>query len=146
MVAATVLAFAGCGQCGASQPLGAGGQNLTFTGPAGGKLTSATTSCQVHPNDKQLNFLLTGTLGDQPLTFNIQVYSGFTGPGTYQVGSLLDGSGNLRLQIGSYVGSSTTNAGQLVIDAGGRSGSVDADLSGGEHVNGLFKCDEVITA
>jgi hypothetical protein len=57
-----------------------------------------------------------------------------------------DGSGNLRLQIGSYVGSSNTGAGKIVIDPGGKSGSVDADLSGGEHVNGSFKCDEVITA
>jgi hypothetical protein len=68
-----------------------------------------------------------------------------TGPGTYKVGSLLDGSGNLRLQVGSFVGDSITGAGSLVIDAGGKSGSVDADLSRGEHVNGSFRCDEVIS-
>ena len=90
--------------------------------------------------------MLTGTLGGDALTFNIQVYAGYTGPGTYQVGSLLDGSGNLRLQIGSYVGSSSTGAGNIVIDSGGKSGSVDADLSGGEHVRGSFRCDEVTTA
>ena len=146
LMAVTVLAFAGCGQCGASQPSGAGGQNLEFTGPAAGTLLSASTSCQVHPTEKQLNFLLTGNLVGEPLTFNIQVYAGYTGPGTYQVGSLLDGSGNLRLQIGSYVGSSSTGAGHIVIDSGGKSGSVDADLSNGEHVKGSFKCDEVITA
>ena len=145
LVAATAIAFAGCNQCGASQPSG-GGQNLVFTGPAAGTLTSADTSCQVHPSDKQLNFLLTGTLAGQDLTFNIQIYAGFVGPDTYQVGSLLDGSGNLRLQVGSYVGSSTTGAGTLVIDSDGKSGSVDADLSGGEHVKGSFRCDEVITA
>jgi len=100
----------------------------------------------VHPSEKQLNFLLTGTLSSQALTFNMQIYTGYTGPGTYPVGSLLDGSGNLRLEIGSYVGSSGTGAGNLVIDSGGKSGSVDADLSGGEHVKGSFKCDEVTTA
>jgi hypothetical protein len=117
-----------------------------FTGPAAGTLTTAKTQCDLHPTDKQLNFLLTGTLGADAVTFNIQVYAGYTGPGTYPVGSLLDGSGNLRLQIGSYLGSSSTGAGSLVIDSGGKAGSVDADLSGGEHVKGSFKCDEVITA
>jgi hypothetical protein len=145
LVAVTVLALAGCGQCGASQPPG-GGQHLVFTGPAAGTLTSAKTQCYLHPADKQLNFLLTGALGAAPLTFNIQVYTGYSGPGTYQVGSLLDGSVNLRLEVGAYVGSSGTGAGTLVIDSGGKSGSVDADLSGGEHVKGTFKCDEVVTA
>ena len=144
VVAATNIAFAGCNQCGASQPSG-GGQNLVFTGPAAGSLTTADTSCQVHPSQKQLNFLLTGTLAGQDLTFNIQVYAGYVGPDSYQVGSLLDGSGNLRLQIGSYVGDSSTGAGTLTIDSDGKSGSVDADLSGGEHVKGSFRCDEVIT-
>ena len=142
--AATAIAFAGCNQCGASQSSG-GGQNLVFTGPAAGTLTTAGASCQVHPSDKQLNFLLTGKLAGQDLTFNIQIYAGYAGPDTYQVGSLLDGSGNLRLQVGSYLGSSTTGAGSLVIDSDGKSGSVDADLSGGEHVKGTFRCDEVIT-
>ena len=117
-----------------------------FTGPAAGTLTSAKTQCYLHPAEKQLNFLLTGTLAGGALTLNIQVYTGYTGPGTYAVGSLLDGSGNIRLQIGSYVGSSGTGAGNLVIDSGGKSGSVDADLSDGEHVKGSFRCDEVITA
>ena len=143
-IAASSIAFAGCNQCGASQPSG-GGQHLVFTGPAAGTLTSAGTSCQVHPSDKQLNFLLTGKLAGEDLTFNIQVYAGYVGPDTYQVGSLLDGSGNLRLQVGSYVGSSTTGAGTIVIDADAKSGSVDADLSDGEHVKGSFRCDEVIT-
>jgi hypothetical protein len=143
-VAVTTIAFAGCNQCGASQPSG-GGQNLVFTGPAAGTLTAATTSCQVHPTQKQLNFLLTGTLAGQDLTFNIQVYAGYVGPDTYQVGSLLDGSGNLRLQVGSYVGDSATGAGMLIIDSDGKSGSVDADLSGGEHVKGSFRCAEVVS-
>ena len=142
---ATVAALAACGQCGPSQASG-GGQHLVFSGPAAGTLTAANAQCYLHPTDKQLNFLLAGALGGEALTFNIQVYSGYTGPGTYQVGSLLDGSGNLRLQVGSYVGSSTTGAGNIVIDSGGKSGSVDADLSGGEHVKGSFKCDEVVTA
>ena len=145
LVAATAIAIAGCDQCGASRPAAGGGQNLVFTGPAAGTLTTATTSCQVHQAAKQLNFLLKGTPGGQEVIFNIQIYAGYVGPDTYQVGSLLDGSGNLRLQIGSYVGDSTTGAGNLVIDEDGKSGSVDADLSGGEHVKGSFRCAEVVS-
>ena len=143
-MAATVMAFAGCNQCGASQPSG-GSQHLVFTGPAAGTLTTADASCHLHAASKQLDFLLRGTLGGKDFLFNIQIYGGYAGPGTYQVGSLLDGSGNLRLQVGSFVGDSTTGAGSLVIDAGGKSGSVDSDLSGGEHVKGSFRCDEVVS-
>jgi hypothetical protein len=144
LLAATLLAFAGCNQCGASQPSG-GGQHLIFSGPAEGTLTAADASCHVHSASKQLDFLLRGTLGGKDFLLNIQIYGGYEGPGTYKVGSLLDGSGNLRLQVGSYVGDSTTGAGSLVIEQGGKSGSVDADLSGGEHVKGSFHCDEVVS-
>ena len=91
----------------------------------------------------QLNFLLTGKLGGEDLAFNIHVSGGYKGPGSYQVGSLLDGAGELRLQIGSYAGASSSGAGVLVIDSDGKSGSIDADLSGGEHIKGTFRCDQV---
>jgi hypothetical protein len=144
LLAATTLAFGGCNQCGSSGQSG-GGQHLVFTGPAAGTLTDATAQCRVFTSQKQLNYLFTGSLGGQDLTFNVQV-NAYTGPGTYQVGSLLDGSANLRLQIGSYVGSSATGAGTVIIESNGKSGVVDANVGGGEHVTGAFRCDEVITA
>ena len=141
---AVLLALAACNQCGGTST-GPPRQNLVFTGPVAGTLTTASTQCRVYTALNQLNFLLTGSLAGQDLTFNIQI-GGYSGPSTYTVGSLLDGSGNLRLQIGSYVGSSTTGAGSIVINPDGKSGSVDADLSSGEHVKGSFRCDEVVTA
>lgn len=89
--------------------------------------------------------LLTGTLSGQELTFNIQVNSGYHGPGDYPVGTILDTGSNLRLQVGSYVGSSTTGAGTLTVSTDQKSGTLDADLSGGEHVKGTYRCDEVKT-
>jgi hypothetical protein len=163
LLAAACLAFAACaGQGGSSSPSpatpstsspaaattpspAAAKQNLIFAGPAAGTLTDATTQCQVYTAQTQLNFALTGKLAGQDLTFNIQVNSGYKGPGTYQVGSLLDGAGELRLQVGSYAGASSTGAGTLIIDSDGKSGSIDADISGGEHIKGTFRCDQVQT-
>jgi hypothetical protein len=144
--AALAAALASCaGQCGSSSSNG-GSQHLVFTGPAAGTLTDATTQCRVYSGQAQLNFLLTGVLAGQTLTFNIQIHTGYKGPGTYPVGSLLDGAGELRLQVGSYQGSTATGAGTVTIDSNAKSGSVDANLSGGEHVKGTFRCDEVITS
>jgi hypothetical protein len=138
------LALAACGgQCGSTSSSAGGKQHLVFTGPAAGTLTDATTGCEIFTGAAQLNYSLTGKLSGQDLALNIHVHSGYTGPATYQVGSLLDGSGELRLEIGSYAGASSTGAGSLTIDSGEKSGSVDADLSGGEHVKGTFRCDEV---
>ena len=91
----------------------------------------------------QLNFLLAGKLAGEDLALNIHVSGGYKGPGTYEVGSLLDGVGELRLQSGSYAGASSTGAGTLIIASDGKSGSIDADLSGGEHIKGSFRCDQV---
>jgi len=145
LLGAAALAFAGCDQCGAASPSG-GGQNLVFTGPVAGTLTTATTQCRVFTASTQLNVLLTGSLAGQDLTFNIQINQGYKGPGDYPVGSILDTGSNLRLQVGSYEGSSTTGAGTLTIDQDGKSGTLDANLSGGEHVKGTFRCKEVVTA
>jgi hypothetical protein len=119
------------------------GQDLVFTGPAPGTLTTAKTDCHLFTDQTQLNALLTGSLGGEELTFNIQVYSGYKGPGTYQVGSTLDGSANLRLQIGTWAGSSTTGAGTLTVNTDGKSGAIDSDVGGGEHVKGTFACSEL---
>jgi hypothetical protein len=141
---AACLALAACGgQCGSSTSTAGGNQHLVFTGPAAGTLTDATTQCDVFTGAAQLNYLLKGRLSNQDLTFNIHIQGGYTGGGTYPVGSLLDGAGELRLEIGAYQGATTTGAGSLTIGSDERSGSVDADLSGGEHVQGTFRCDEV---
>jgi hypothetical protein len=163
LLATACLTFAACaGQSGSSSPSPAttgssspaaastpspatAKQNLVFTGPAAGTLTDAITGCQVYTAQNQLNFLLTGKLAGQDLTFNIQVYGGYKGPGTYRIGSLLDGSGELRLQVGWYACASSTGAGTLIIDSDGKSGSIDADMSGGEHIKGTFRCDQVQT-
>jgi hypothetical protein len=93
----------------------------------------------------QLSIALTGKLAGQDLTLSIHVF-GYKGPGTYQAGSVLDGSGELRLQVGSYAGASFSGSGTLIIDSDGKSGSMDADLSGGEHIKGTFGCDQVQAA
>jgi hypothetical protein len=155
VVAIAFVAFAACSSQGGStspssapsstpSPAGAK-QNLVFTGPAAGTLTEATTQCEVFTAQSQLNFALRGTLGGQDLVLNIHVSSGYHGPGSYPVGSLLDGAGELRLQAGSYAGASSTGAGTLIISPDGKSGSIEADLSGGEHVKGNFRCDDVQT-
>jgi hypothetical protein len=123
---------------------GAVSQNLTFSGTAAGTLTSANTQCQYFAGSTQLNVLLTGSLNGQSLTFNIQVNSGYTGPGDYPVGSTLDDhAANLRLQVGSYEGSSATGGGTLVVNPDGKSGALKANLSGDEQVAGDFACDRV---
>src|SRR5579859_4178643 len=130
-----------------SQPTAAGAvtQNLTFTGPAAGTLTTATTACRYFAGSTQLNVLLTGSLNGQDLTFNIQVNNGYSGPGDYPVGSILDDhAANLRLEVGSYEGSSASGAGTLVINPDGKSGTLKANLSGGEQVDGGFACDKVV--
>ena len=50
------------------------------------------------------------------------------------------------LEIGTYIGSSGPNAGTLTVKPDGKSGELDADLSGSEHVKGSFACSEVIKA
>ncbi len=132
--------------CGAHNSAAMPTQNLVFTGPAAGMLTTAHADCRVYSGFGQFNAAITGTFNSKPLTFNVQIHSNYKGAGTYQVGSLLDGAGELRLQVGDFVASTATGAGTLTIDKGGASGSMDAELSSGEHVKGTFKCDEVHTA
>ena len=139
LVAGLVAAVIACGQTTPSPPT----QHLVFTGPAAGTLTDATTQCLVFAAQAQANYHFDGRLGGQPLSLNIQIHSGYKGAGTYPVGTLLDGAGELRLQIGDYVGSSTTGAGTVTFDPGQKTGSVDAQLSQGEQVKGTFACASV---
>jgi len=144
---ATIQPPSGSSAAPSSSPTAAGPitQNLTFTGPAAGTLTTATTACRYFAGSTQLNVLLTGSLNGQDLTFNIQVNSGYSGPGDYPVGSILDDhAANLRLEVGSYEGSSASGAGTLVINPDGKSGTLKANLSGGEQVDGGFACDKVV--
>jgi len=143
--AVAVVFLAGtCGPCSGTSPAAASKVHLVFTGPAPGTLTAANIDCHLFNNQTQFNALVKGKLGDKDLTFNIQVYSGYHGPDTYKVGTTLDGSANLRLQIGDWVGSSPSNAGTLII-TDGKSGVVDANLGDFEHVTGNFVCAEVKT-
>lgn len=146
-LAVALLLLAACDPiCGARSSPAALAQDLVFTGPVAGKAGGVHVDCRIYSSQAQLNASITGTLNSKPLALNVQVHAGYHGAGTYPVGSLLDGAGELRLQVGDFVASTTTGAGTLTIDAGGTSGSVDAALSGGEHVKGTFNCDEVHTA
>lgn len=137
--------LASCGQCGATTTP-AGGQHLVFTGPIAGTLTDAKTLCTDYKSQDEADFTLTGTLGGQDLTFDIHIHANYGGPGTYQVGSPLDGAAEIRLQAGTSNASSTTGAGIVTILGDARSGTVTANLSGGEHVEGRFSCDKVTVA
>ena len=136
-------ALASCGQCGSSS---AGNQHLVFTGPVAGTLTNASTDCTVFQSQAQANFQVTGTLDGKALLFHLQIHSNYGGPGTYQVGSLLDGAGEIRLQVGTDNFDSATGAGIATILGDGRSGTVSATLSGGEHVEGRFACGKLTTS
>jgi hypothetical protein len=120
-------------------------QNLVFTGPQAGTLASATTDCTTYASQKQANFKFDGLLGGKQLSMHIQV-NGYTGAATYPVGSLLDGAGEIRLEIGDFIADSTTGAGTVTVDGDGKSGSVKADLIGGEHVEGTWQCDKLTAA
>ncbi len=146
LLAALIAVQATCsGSCNTSQG-GAPMHHLVFTGPVAGTLSKADADCRNYVDATQLNVLLTGSLDGKPLTFNIQVNQGYKGAGAYPVGTTLDGAANLRLQVGTYVGSSGPNAGTLTINPDGKSGELDADLSDSEHVKGTFACAEVVRA
>jgi hypothetical protein len=145
LVIALVVA-AGCEPVCSSAPTAtAPAQHLVFSGAVAGTLTTATTSCTTYTDQKQANFELDGALGGKQLTFHIQV-NGYTGPRSYPVGSILDGAAEIRSQIGDVIADSTTGAGTVTVNPDGRSGSVTADLVGGEHVEGTWACDKVTSA
>ena len=143
LVALALFALvAACGPtCGASSTVGQASIHLVFTGPAPGTLTSGGVDCHVF-GGKQFNASITGKIEGKDVLFNVQLYSTYKGPATYRIGTTLDGEANLRLQIGDWVGSSPSNAGQLII-TDDRSGVVDANLGNFEHVTGSFRCAEV---
>ncbi len=144
-IAAAMVLMAACAPvCGAHPPAAAGWQ-LTMTGPVTGNLSSGASSCQVFTGSRRFDYLLGTTMSGRDLLLSLTVYTNFTGPGTYKVGSVLDGSGELRLQLGTYQGFTTTDAGTLAVKSDGKSGTVDSDLTGGEHIKGSWVCDEVET-
>ena len=143
-LAVAVLFMAACGPFCGSTSTGGPAQHLVFTGPAAGTLTGAASICTRYPGQQQATFHFDGTLGGKTLGINIEI-NGYKGPGTYPVGSLLDGAGEVRLQVGTFDAASATGAGTVTIDSDGRSGSLTVTLSGDEHVEGTFNCAEVRT-
>jgi hypothetical protein len=142
-LAAALLVLGACAPlCGGGSTQAIAKQDLVFTGPEAGTLTTAHVDCRVF-GGSEFNASITGMFNSKPLIFNVQIHSNYKGAGTYAVGSLLDGAGELRLQVGDFLASTSTGAGTLTIDQGGASGSMDAELSNGEHVKGTFKCDEL---
>lgn len=125
--------------CGGTSTAAGPIQHLAFSGPQAGSLTDATTDCTIYAGQKQANFKFDGLLGGKQLSMHIQI-NGYTGAATYPVGSLLDGAGEIRLEIGDFIADSTTGAGTVTVNQDGRSGSIKADLIGGEHVEGTFAC------
>jgi hypothetical protein len=119
--------------------------HLVFTGPAEGTLTQATPLCSESLTQGLATFHFDGILAGHFLGLNIQIYSGFHGPGTYPVGSLLDGAGEVRLTVGDLHASSATGAGTVTVADDVKSGTLTVNLSEGEHVEGTFVCDRVAT-
>jgi hypothetical protein len=144
-LALALLGLAACSPICSRAPNATGPtQDLVFSGAVSGTLKNATTDCTVYAGQKQANFELDGLLGDKQVTFHIQV-NGYAGPATYPVGSLLDGAGEIRSQIGDLNADSTTGAGTVTVNKDGTSGSVKADLGGGVHVEGTWACNKVTT-
>ena len=106
-------------------------------------MTAAVTTCRLLLSGSQLGLTFDGNLGNQRAMFTIQVNSGYSGPGAYAVGGPIDGGANIELSSASYAGASSSGAGNLIVNPDGKSGTVNADLSGGEHVAGTFACDKV---
>jgi hypothetical protein len=119
-------------------------QELTFSGPIAGKLAAAVTTCKLLQNGTQLGMSFDGNIGAQHGMFTIQVNAGYRGPGAYAVGAPMDGGASLELSSTPYAGASSTNAGNLIINPpDARTGIINADLSGGEHVAGTYTCDKL---
>ena len=148
LISVLVLALGSCGQCGSSSS-SAPAVHLVFTGPAAGTPASGTSGCQAFTSSKRFGYELDGAqMNGQDVVLTMTVYSNFNGQGTYPVGTVLDGGAELRLEVGSYVGSTTSGAGTLKVNPDGRSGTIDAALPEGEHVSGSWRCDkyEVLTS
>jgi hypothetical protein len=143
MMTAVVVLVAACGPfCNSPQTGAKSTMHLVFTGPMAGDLTSGNIDCHLFNHKTQFNALITGKLDGKDLTMNIQVTSGYHGPDTYLIGTTLDGAANVRVQVGDFVGSSPPTAGKLIM-TDDRSGVVDSNLGGFEHVTGSFRCAQV---
>ena len=146
LIAALVLLGACSPLCSSAPAATAAGWKLTFTGPAAGTLSTGTSSCQAFTASKHFQYGLNSQLNGKDLILTITVYSNFTGQGSYKVGTVLDGSAELRLQAGDYEGSTTTGAGTLDVNADSKSGKVESDLPQGEHVSGTWSCGKYETS
>jgi hypothetical protein len=139
-----ILALVACGPvCGAKTPAtNQAGWKLTFTGPAAGSVSSGISKCQAFLSSKHFQYGLTSQMNGVDLILTLTIYSGFTGQGTYKVGTVVDGGGEVRMSVGPYEGSTTSGAGTLTVNADGRSGTVDSDLPQTEHLSGSWTCDK----
>lgn len=126
-----------------SAPAATTSESLTFTGPVAGSMPNAATTCKLLQNGSQLGMTFQGNVGSQQAMLTIQVNAGYHGPGAYAVGAPIDGGANIELSTSSYAGASASNAGNLIVNPDGKSGIVNADLSGGEHVAGNYACESV---
>ena len=115
---------------------------LTFTGPAAGTISTGHSDCLVGASGTRLDYAISSQMNGVELIMTITIYSGYTGKGTYKVGTTLDGSAEVRLDVDHYQGSSTSGAGTVTVNSDKRSGTVDANLPNGEHVKGSWKCDK----
>lgn len=130
--------------CTSRAPAPAGWQ-LTFTGPAAGTVSTGHSDCLVAATGTRLDYALSSHMNGTELIMTITIYSGYTGKGSYTVGTTLDGAAEVRLDVGHYQGSSTSNSGTVTVNSDKRSGTVDAGLPNGEHVNGSWSCDKYET-
>jgi len=137
-----IVLFAACAPvCGSSAPPAASWQ-LTFTGPAAGTISTGHSDCLVAASGTRLDYAISSIMNGTELIMTITIYSGYTGKGTYRVGTTLDGAAEVRLDVDHYQGSSASNAGTVAVNSDKRSGTVDADLPNGEHVKGSWTCDK----
>ena len=140
IVLALATALVACGS--SSGAAGGSSWGLTFTGPAAGSISSGHSDCLVAVGGKRLDYAISSEMNGTELIMSITIYSGYHGGGTYRVGTTLDGSAEVRLDVDHYLGSSASGAGTVTVNSGARSGTVDADLPNGEHVKGSWKCDK----
>jgi hypothetical protein len=133
-------------------------EQLTFTGAITGEMTSA------HPGPQTSDTLCTkgiwnfvGPVADKDYKVEMQMATGYKGPGTYSTGELTPGSGvsQIQLQVSESVGPDQTppqyyvavpGKVKLTVASDERSGEVDAELrplQGADtnvHVNGQWAC------
>ena len=144
--AVAILLMAACDPvCNSRGPAASTSWQLTFTGPAAGTVSTGHSDCLVAASGDRLDYALSAVMNSTELIMTITIYSGYTGKGTYKVGTTLDGAAEVRLDVDHYQNSTTSNAGTVTVNSDKRSGTVDAELPNGEYVKGSWICDKVDT-